>query len=187
MKFTKARPIFYLMNKDADSKASFKYIDAYLLVKRVKQNPSVLLAHTVTLAKGALARYNLTRVELKTFTFSSGAQSLSIDNAVFGPVLKRLFFTMVNNTDFLGSLNTNPFHFRHYDLLSFTLNVNAKQIPAEGLALNTDHEKTSVMTYRTLFVASGFHHSNSGLQITHDMYINGHFMLLFDLIPDRGA
>jgi len=50
-----------------------------------------------------------------------------------------------------------------------------------------DHEKTSVMVYRTLFEGSGIHHSNSGLQITHDMYINCYFMLLFDLTPDRAA
>jgi len=50
-----------------------------------------------------------------------------------------------------------------------------------------DHEKTSVMGYRTLFEGSGIHHSNSGLQITHDMYIKGFFMLLFDLTPERGA
>ena len=43
------------------------------------------------------------------------------------------------------------------------------------------------MGYRTLFEGSGIHHSNSGLQITNDMYINGYFMLLFDLTPDRGA
>jgi len=43
------------------------------------------------------------------------------------------------------------------------------------------------MGYRTLFEGSGIHHSNSGLQITHDMYINDYFMLLFDLTPDRGA
>ena len=84
---------------------------------------------------------------------------------------------MVKNTDFLGSLITNPFHFRHYDLRSSALNVNGKQIPAEGLTLNTDHEKISVIAYRTLFEASGIHHSKSGLQITHDMYINGYFML----------
>jgi len=50
-----------------------------------------------------------------------------------------------------------------------------------------DHEKTSVMGYRTLSEAFGIHHSNSGLQITHDMYINGFFMLLFDLTPYRSA
>ena len=50
-----------------------------------------------------------------------------------------------------------------------------------------DHEKTSAMGYRTLFEGSGIHHSNTGLQITHDMYINGFFMLLFDLTPDHAA
>ena len=65
--------------------------------------------------------------------------------------------------------------------------MNGKQIPAEGLSLGMDHEKTSVMGYRTLFEGSGIHHSNSGLQITHDMYITGFFMLLFDLTPNRGA
>jgi hypothetical protein len=49
------------------------------------------------------------------------------------------------------------------------------------------HEKTSVMAYRTLFVGSGIDHSNTGLQITHDDYINGYIMLLFDLTPDLAA
>jgi hypothetical protein len=47
--------------------------------------------------------------------------------------------------------------------------------------------KKSVMGYRTLFEGSGIHHSNSGLQITHNMYIAGYFMLLFDLTPDHAA
>jgi len=43
------------------------------------------------------------------------------------------------------------------------------------------------MGYRTLFGGSGIHHSNSGHQITHDIYISGYFMLLFDLTPDRAT
>jgi len=50
-----------------------------------------------------------------------------------------------------------------------------------------DHEKTSVMDYRTLFEGSGIHYSNAGHQITHDMFVSGYFMLLFDLTPDQGA
>ena len=56
-----------------------------------------------------------------------------------------------------------------------------------GLSLDMDHEKTSVMSNRTLFEGYGIHHSNTGLQITHDMHINGFFMILFDLIPDHWA
>jgi len=38
---------------------------------------------------------------------------------------------MVKNTDFLGSRNSNPYNFRHYDLTSFTMYVNDGQIPSE--------------------------------------------------------
>jgi len=89
------------MNKDAESKTVSKFLDAQLLLSRVKPSPSLLLAHNATLAKGALARYNLTRVELKSFTFSGWAQLLSIDNAVLGSISKRLLFTIVKNADFL--------------------------------------------------------------------------------------
>ena len=62
--------------------------------------------------------------------------------------------------------------------------VNGRHIPPEGVNLLMDHEKTAIMRYRTLFEGSSIHHLNSGLQITPDKYINGFFMLLFDLTPD---
>ena len=73
IKLTKAKPSFYLMNKDAETKRVFKFLDAQLLVYRVRPSPSLLLAHNIALGKFALAHYNLTRVERKSFTFSSGA------------------------------------------------------------------------------------------------------------------
>ena len=184
-KIDKARQEFYLMNKYADSKVIFKFLDAQLLVKRVRKKPAYLVAHNTALQAGAIAKYKLTRVELKSNTFSSGSQSLSIDNAVLGPMPKRLLFTFVDK-EFLGSLDTNPFRFPHLEI-DFALNVNGKQIPSGGMHLNTDQEKTSVMAYRTIFDSSGIHHANLGLQITNDMYVTGYFMLFFDLTPDRGA
>jgi len=78
---------------------------------------------------------------------------------------------MVKNTDFNGSLDSNPYKFQHYDISDFSLFVNGKYFPKEGLTVGTDRENTSVMGYRKLFEASGIHHSNTGLQITHNMYI----------------
>ena len=65
--------------------------------------------------------------------------------------------------------------------------MNGKQFPNEGLSLYMDHEKISVTDYRTLFVGSGIHHSNAGHQITHDIFVNGYFILLFVLTTDRRA
>ena len=106
---------------------------------------------------------------------------------MLGVLPKRLLFTMVKNTDFLGTADSNPFKFRHHDLEHFAMYVGGKQIPSEGLSLDMSNEKTSVKGYRTLFEGSGIHQSNSGLQITPAMYTNGFFMLVFDLTPDFAA
>ena len=53
--------------------------------------------------------------------------------------------------------------------------------------VGTGHEKMTTLAYHTLFNGSGIHHGNSGIQITHDMFINGYFMLLFDLTPDSAV
>ena len=86
IKFTKDRSSFNLLNKDAESKSVFQFLDAQLWVKRIRPNPTIPLAHNAVLSNGGVARYNMTRVELKSFTFSSGSQSLPIDNVVLGPI-----------------------------------------------------------------------------------------------------
>ena len=98
----------YVQINKADSKAVFKILEAQLLVKRVRPNPAYLIAHNTALQAGVIARYNMTRLELKTFTHAKGSQSLSIDNAILGPIPKHLLFVLFDNTEFLGSLTTNP-------------------------------------------------------------------------------
>ena len=92
-----------------------------------------------------LARYNMTRVDLKTFTYLAGSKSRSINNAMLEPLPKRLLFTMIKNSDFNGSVDTNPYKCRHYEISDFSLYVNGRRVPSEGLSLDLDHEKTSVM------------------------------------------
>jgi hypothetical protein len=45
IRLTKARSTFYLMNENVDSKTAFKFLDAQLLVRRVRPNPAILIAH----------------------------------------------------------------------------------------------------------------------------------------------
>jgi len=74
IRLTKAGPRFYLMYKIVDSKIVLKFLDAKLLVRRVRPKSAILLAHTATLKnRESHARSNLTRVELKTFTFAAGS------------------------------------------------------------------------------------------------------------------
>jgi len=160
IRLTKAKDDFYIMNSHTGTKtrATFKFLDAELIVRRIRPSPKIFVAHTEALSKGCLDRYNVTRVELKTFTYAGGPPAISINNAVLGMLPKRLLFTMVKNTDFLGSRDSKPLNLRHYDLTNFTMYLNGKQIPSESLSLNLGHEKTSVRGYATLFEGTGIHH-----------------------------
>jgi len=51
-------------------------------------------------------------------------------NAVLGQLPKRLLFTMIKNKYFLGSLDTNPYYFNHFNISHFTLFYNGKSIPS---------------------------------------------------------
>ena len=87
------------MNKTVVLKNNFKFLDANL-VRHVQQKTLILSAHERAPTEGSLTRYNMTRVDMKNFIFSAGSKSRSIDNAVLGPLPKRLLFTMINNADF---------------------------------------------------------------------------------------
>ena len=81
IRLTKAKGDFYLMNANANLKATFKFLDAELIVRRIRPSPKISYAHTEALSKGCIARCNL-RVELKTSTYAGGPQAVSIINAV---------------------------------------------------------------------------------------------------------
>jgi hypothetical protein len=55
---------YYLMNKTADTKTTYKILNAYLVVRSMQPNPLNLSAHDKALTNAALARYNITRVDL---------------------------------------------------------------------------------------------------------------------------
>ena len=151
IKLTKAKQAFFLLGYKADAKVKFVFKEAQLYVKLIRPSPDILTSHNETQIRGYPARYNVTRVNLKTFTFASGSRSLSIDNAILGVLPKRLIFPMVKDTDVLGSLDSNPFTFRHYDIGNFAMYVKGRQIPPEGVNSLMDNEKTAIMGYRTLF------------------------------------
>jgi len=100
IKFTKSKQAFFLISNKADSEVKLLFKEARLYVKRIRPNAKILTSHNEALLKGYPARYNFTRVELKTFTCASGQRSLSLDNVVLGVLSKRLIFTMVKTLTF---------------------------------------------------------------------------------------
>ena len=70
LRLVRSKDAFCLMDA-SDKNYSAHITEATLLVRRVKVNPTVLVAHSKTLAS-TTAKYPITRVEVKTFTIHSG-------------------------------------------------------------------------------------------------------------------
>ena len=99
----------YLINTKSDSTTHIRFPEAHLVVNRVRANPAYLIAHNSTLAKSVLARFKMTSVELKSFTYSKGPISLSNENAVFRQLPKPLLFPIIKNKNFTSALEINPY------------------------------------------------------------------------------
>lgn len=88
IRLVKEKPEFCLMSPTGG--ATFEISDANLYVRKVRINPSILVAHARTLAI-CPARYPITRVEIKTITINAGIRSKTVDNLFIGQIPKRYF------------------------------------------------------------------------------------------------
>jgi len=131
------------MKETADTKTTIKFKDAYLMVRLEQQKYLILSALETALAEGTYEPYNMTSFNLKTSTFSAGLKSRSIDNAVLGPLPKRVLYAMIKNNDFNSSVDTNPYNLRYY-ISVFSLYVNGKSLSSEGFTLYMYHEKSQL-------------------------------------------
>lgn len=86
IRLVKEKPEFCIMSPVVG--AGFEIADASLFVRKVRINPSILVAHARTLAI-CPARYPITRVEIKNITINAGIRSKTVDNLFIGQLPKR--------------------------------------------------------------------------------------------------
>lgn len=179
VKLTKAKNEFHLFGKN---KSHIQIIDANLFVRKVKINPSILIAHTRALSITP-AKYPITRVEIKTVTIGADIQSKSIDNLFLGQLPKRCIIGMVDSAAYNGSFKLNPYNFEHYNYNYMSLYLDSIQIPSKPL---TPDFKNGLYTrsYHTLFSGSGVHFADTGNTISLEEYAKGYCLAVFDLTAD---
>ncbi|XP_031353789.1 uncharacterized protein F54H12.2-like [Photinus pyralis] len=170
------------------SRATYKVkiVDANLLVRRMKINPTILLAHTKALETSA-AKYPITRTDVKVLTIPTGIQRKSLDNVFLGQLPKRCIIGFVSNKAFNGDYASNPFNFQNYKINYMSLYIDGQQIPSKPLQPDFTREGLYVRAYHTLFSGTGIHFLNEGNNISRLDYPHGYCLTSFDLTPDLSA
>lgn len=177
------KPEFYIMEEDTKTSIA-QILDATLYMNHVTINPGILLAHEAVL-QHKNAHYPYKRVEVKSYTISSGNLSFSLDNVIIGQLPNFLLFCMVDNESYRGKRSKNPFNFKTNEISSFNLSVNGILVPQNPLTF--DYAKApfvSTRAYTSLFRGIGINYHDKGNLISKEFFDNGCFMLAFDLTAD---
>ena len=183
VRLVRSRDEFCLM--DPANAYTIHIEEANLLVRRVKISPSIMLAHAKALNK-TTAKYPLTRVEVKSFTMSSGTHGQTLDNIVLGQLPKRIIVAFFENKAFNGDRLLNPFNFQNFKVNFLCLYVDGIQIPSKPLQPNFD-KGSYIDCYNSLFSGCGIFFMNEGNSISRSDYPNGYCIFAFDLTPDLSA
>lgn len=164
---------------------SVSILDAVLYVRKIKINPSILIAHARAL-NIATAKYAITRVDIKTISIPKDMQSKSIDNLYLGQLPKRCIIGFVQSKAFNGDIKMNPFNFEHFDYNFLSLYLDAIQIPSVPL---TPDFKKNIYTraYHSLFSGVGTPFSDLGNNISREEYPKGFCLTAFDLTADLSS
>lgn len=185
LKLVRSKDSFNLISSNAENKFKVNIINASLIIRKARINPSILLAHEKVLST-TTAKYPLARAEVKVLTIPSGVQGKVLDNVFLGQMPKRCIIGFVSNKAFNGSFDTNPFDFKHNNLNLLSVYVDGHQIPPKTLTpIFSNNAFTSV--YHTLFSGTGIHFLNEGNSISKEAFANGYCLMAFDMTPDLSA
>ncbi|GFY21086.1 uncharacterized protein TNCV_3991301 [Trichonephila clavipes] len=125
---------------------------------------------------------SFTRIEVKTFTVSSGLKSVIIPNGEIGVLPSRIILGLISNSAFNGDMKKNHFNFKHYNLNHISLSENDIQIPTT--AYTPDYAKDLyARNYLSLFTDLAQHKTN----VSYDDYKENTCLHVFDLTQDKSA
>lgn len=185
IRLVRSKEAFNLMCNQDDQKLKVTILDASLIIRKARINPSILLAHQKVLAS-TTAKYPITRAEVKVVTIPSGIQGKTLDNIFLGQVPKRCIVGFIKNSAFNGSFKQNPFNFDNNGINLFSLCVDGRQIPSKTLQPSFS-EGLIASSFHTLFSGTNIHFLNEGNSIGREGYGGGYCLLAFDLTPDLSA
>lgn len=184
IKLQRAKDTFHLMGV-ANSGATFEIIDAELYVRKVKINPSVVMAHNIALGI-TTAKYPINRVDVKAITIPSGSQTKTMDNVYIGALPKRCIIGFVSTRAFNGSVTENPYNFMPYGYTNLSIYMDSILVPSKPFVCDFDNHQF-IRAYNSLFEGCNINHADIGNNISRSSYPHGYALVAVDLTPDLSA
>ena len=174
---------FVMVDSDKTSKNfAIKISDLSLHIKRCRIFPDVVLGLTKALDSTPI-NYFVTRNEVKHFSVSKGLSTISFENVFNGMIPRRMLVGFIEDSALNGSVNQEPFHFKHNKLSNIAAFVDGIQYPS--LSYSPDYTN-SLYIHEFLSIYRYFNQDEGlpQIDIDYDDYTTKRCFYAFDLSPD---
>ena len=122
---------------------------------------------------------------LKDYVVNKGVSDLSHYNLIKGSQLpEESIIGVVNQAVYGGSINKNPFYFKHHGIKEASIIVNGVNEPAELYKLDTECGD-QVDMFANFLENTGVHTDDREFGISMEDYYGGSFLLAWDRTPDK--
>lgn len=182
LKMIQSPKAFHLIGPDV-SGFRVEFIEAALLIRKCKVNPTISLQHAKMLDDGINAQYPIRRGLVNSFTISTGSLSVHRENLITGQLPRRVVIALCTNSAFNGHSRQNPFFFQNFQLNYICLHSGSESYPTQPLKPNY-RSAEYVKAFHDLYMGTGVIDTSSGLDIDLDCFNQGHTIYCFDLTPD---
>lgn len=183
IKLERNKDIFSLMSKEDAYKIVIQ--SASLYIRKVLVAPSIMIGHEKALEKGVI-KMPIRRIEVKTFSLSTGLQSSTIANAFIGQLPTRIILGFVSNLGYNGNSEKNPFNFHHYNLNYLTILNDGVMYPSKPFQPQFNNDLYA-RCYLSLFTDLNRYHNFQNVNINYGEYKQGYTLYAVDLTPDFAA
>ena len=183
IKLIRSRDAFSLMGSGDDTSHKVVIENAVLLIRKVKLNSSVFMAHAQTL-ETTNAKYPVRRVLCKSVTVPQGFYDVSHEKLFSGQLPNRIIIGMVQNNAFSGHYNFNPYNFQHFNMSEISVCADGQNIQ-NIKPLKIDYRNNLfIQAYNSMYTGTGRLFHDEGLFVNRTEFADGYTLYAFDLSPD---
>ena len=183
LRFHRQNTAFVLMSSQNIFKIEIQ--EAFMVMRKVKVSPGVLLGHTDALMKSP-AKFPITRKECKVLAIPQGFQSFVKDNIFLGQLPKRVVIGMVHNESFAGTISRNPYNFEHFGVNFMQLYTDGEPVVGKPLRLNIE-DGNYLDAFEMLSQAFDKFDGEKSSIIKREDWPRGYSLFSFDLTPDHAG
>ena len=174
-------PPSFCIKSELDKAYKYQITEMKIHVKKVKASSDFQVSFERQFKSDSLAYYSLSQNIVKDYSISAGLSSYNIEAPFLGSfVPDRVYVAFVSQKAFLGSYQTDPMDFQHFDLLSMRFLCDGKSYPSTQWTTNFTGPNED---YTEAFL-SAFQYdlrSNTGNMIDISNYKTGYCIFSFSL------